>query len=1026
MAPATSRKRKTVQQCPSRKKKKPDFVFKIGDFIDHPDVGPMIIVDLRVNGYIRCRMFRYPHSQREHTYYPTHRDNKWYLGTLHVVPKSIDEIYPWRKELKQGDIVLYSHEGKTYQSIITNREDMFVHIQPIGCAFDFKRHIHSISIMSRLGHSDFVPEANGCTSTLCGSKWTHKTSDRQVQMIEHDTKRDIVLIEHETYGYQWLTTLEFLMNYTIEFQINRPQDPQIVIGEVELYAKDPFMCGFHLKNNDMDKMYSELTNVPSYLQDLLFSTSCSYMYPSFDISKLLQICNSMGEVKDKIIAINRQKIYICLQNDIPYDINEHEFLYTGRLFGHTVRGMKLTQSMNLHRNISLKYLSAEGKNVKAQIIYHGVPPKAITNNYKDKSNAYILNRLMIEFMGVVPQMEIVNWYQPMQTSSSDYAMYSILMPYQTIAVDRMLDRELNHTQYISHAFENDVNGMKYNLIKGCHPHTIADATGGILQMDVGLGKTVCMIALYQRNPVKTLVVVPLTLIDQWKIEIHKFIPSANVTEFYGKKKDSSGDIVLTTYGTVLSVYKANASFHRIGRIIFDESHSIKSVTSMTCRACAEISAPYRWCLTATPIQNVAINSIVPQLCMLNCEPFTFTTSQKLTSFVCKQVEDYVFNRVTKGIIIKYTRDGLEDHKMSYHRTCLVEKPIHLDIGANGEERLYQCLYEKCRQRLEKSSTKQFILLKSLIDKLFLCGIDPTAVPIHFYSDIIHSDSITTNSMQQVIDRIGSSAFDNSVKKTLEDLDTTTCCICMDTIERPTITPCLHIYCHECISQQLNHQRKCPMCRKSITKESLVEISEQNNDVTEDNGMVHFVDYIGRKCTMEKDLYDMYHKMKPEETTKHKMVRKIVQDSGDDSIIIFSQYKPVLNTLQKMFPDACLITGSTSRIRRKKAVEKFQKKECKIFLLSVHCASVGLTLTSGSQMIFMEPIINESVKKQAIGRINRTGQNKEIQIHTLINNKIDSFMVKAYKGLHRQVNPDKDTVKNRKLFFKTEALNYLLP
>ena len=66
--------------------------------------------------------------------------------------------------------------------------------------------------------------------------------------------------------------------------------------------------------------------------------------------------------------------------------------------------------------------------------------------------------------------------------------------------------------------------------------------------------------------------------------------------------------------------------------------------------------------------------------------------------------------------------------------------------------------------------------------------------------------------------------------------TAECVICMDVITRPTITPCRHIFCHDCITQQINHRPKCPMCRRPISNDSLTEIALDVDTVEENDGM----------------------------------------------------------------------------------------------------------------------------------------------------------------------------------------------
>jgi SNF2 family DNA or RNA helicase len=169
--------------------------------------------------------------------------------------------------------------------------------------------------------------------------------------------------------------------------------------------------------------------------------------------------------------------------------------------------------------------------------------------------------------------------------------------------------------------------------------------------------------------------------------------------------------------------------------------------------------------------------------------------------------------------------------------------------------------------------------------------------------------------------------------------------------------------------------------------------------------------------MEKNIHQL-HQKRPE-SSKLKKMKEIV-DNCSEQIVIFSRFKVVLKSIKDMYPEACLITGATSRANRKKAIDQFQTGASKIFLLSIHCASVGITLTSGSHMIFMEPILDKNMKDQAIGRINRTGQSKKICIHTLMNDTIDLWMHSAFKKYNSS-----DTDKEKRHFFREETINYLL-
>ena len=80
-----------------------------------------------------------------------------------------------------------------------------------------------------------------------------------------------------------------------------------------------------------------------------------------------------------------------------------------------------------------------------------------------------------------------------------------------------------------------------------------------------------------------------------------------------------------------------------------------------------------------------------------------------------------------------------------------------------------------------------------------------------------------------------------------------------------------------------------------------------------------------------------------------------------------------------------INGSMPIKKRGKAIHDFQTDDnIKIFILTTKSANTGITLTSASNIVFLEPCTNKNKYIQAIGRINRLGQRKkELNVYTLI-------------------------------------------
>ncbi len=138
--------------------------------------------------------------------------------------------------------------------------------------------------------------------------------------------------------------------------------------------------------------------------------------------------------------------------------------------------------------------------------------------------------------------------------------------------------------------------------------------GGILADDMGLGKTIQTLAFLQilkergelHQP--SLVIMPTSLIGNWKSEIKKFTPDLNYLELYGSERDElfdeieSYDIVLTTYGLIVrdfEHYKKKAFEY----IILDEAQKIKNPKTKMAKVIKSLKSNCKLALTGTPIEN---------------------------------------------------------------------------------------------------------------------------------------------------------------------------------------------------------------------------------------------------------------------------------------------------------------------------------------------------------------------------------------------------------------------------------------
>jgi SNF2 family DNA or RNA helicase len=137
---------------------------------------------------------------------------------------------------------------------------------------------------------------------------------------------------------------------------------------------------------------------------------------------------------------------------------------------------------------------------------------------------------------------------------------------------------------------------------------------GILADDMGLGKTLQTIAhlLHEKAAGRleraALLVVPTSLLGNWRNELARFAPGLTVITLHGEGRRTQfrvipdADVVVTTYGLV----QRDEVWHReqhYGWIVLDEAQSIKNPASRMARVLGRLRSDRRLCLTGTPVEN---------------------------------------------------------------------------------------------------------------------------------------------------------------------------------------------------------------------------------------------------------------------------------------------------------------------------------------------------------------------------------------------------------------------------------------
>ena len=886
--------------------------------------------------------------------------------------------------------------------------------------------------------------------------------------------------------YQWITSEDLLLNFNKSISLKRSEGCCIPIGEYEIKRSDCHNCStlqswnvwkrFHEYGDDC-VILKDLAKVDGYtkikafgqkqgdiIDKLLFLTNSKYAqayYPHLDAHKLYSRFGNMTFIQ----TLERKRMQLSLSYSSSVQksntmLNQY-FTYMDPSMVRYFRENKLYETFRAAiRSFHLKIVSIDHEKMKLVLFYSDELDKNLISPTRDewvkRLESIVLFDIFKPFSpvfepsflsNIVPQQfqnvfdYNTKWYDKDNVISTDLPLFQ----YQKMMVKQMIDQE-NRESTVSHCLEHTINKLQdnsvhYNVLGGFQHGSVSSTTGGFLCMDVGLGKTLCIIALVMNNiDIKTLVIVPLTLMDQWKAEVEKFDThnAINVTEFYGKTRDLSGDIVLSTYSTIRSLHKRCVTqemdthdlFIIFDRVVFDESHQLSNCRTKAVTACDGIVAPFRWCVTATPILKNSFRSLEGQLKLLGMAPFTYKYNPlDLENRSAYDRNISIIHRIINKTFFVHTRRGLSRYKLEYDSV----KQIHNDVIVNDSLTEYNMLHKRIKERIqgEHLNYGKLVQFKNLLQ---ICCMHPCLIPLtHYGTHLVNVHDPIAASAKQVKSGMGDTSYDKEIKETLNKLDEVDCVICMEILTRPTITQCKHIFCHDCIVTQLEHRPRCPMCRERISMDTLTEIKEVDLSIEENGDNVYFSDVLGKRYSISKTFYNNWHKRKENmfDSPKLKAVDDIVKGTNE-SIILFSQFNCVLQLLKEKYPEASIITGSTSRKKRAMAIEQFQNKTCKLFLLSTKCASVGITLTSGSHIIFIEPILDESIKIQAIGRLARTGQLNDVQVHNIITEEsMDQQIIKFSKNYDNMLkemkkdNSGQQLSRVEKNYTKTELLKMLL-
>ncbi|KAI0421832.1 SNF2 family N-terminal domain-containing protein [Xylaria grammica] len=626
----------------------------------------------------------------------------------------------------------------------------------------------------------------------------------------------------------------------------------------------------------------------------------------------------------------------------------------------------------------------------------------------------IMNTIELDAPELIPErselLAILNTIEELPEAQQPEAIRTTLERHQKQALTFMSHREQGWDFESNRDIWARTRGLHghffVNLVSGSHrSKEPPQFLGGIIADPMGLGKTLTVIALVATDLQgadfvdeevsqdeannTTLIVVPPPLIDTWEEQLSQHVQQGQLTwrRHHGKTRlmDSleiqNLNIVLTTYHTVSAEWKSGSKSGQSilfsthwRRVVLDEAHFVRNTASRMTKAICDLASDIRWAVTGTPIQN-RLSDLAALLKFLRVYPYDDMRrfDADISHLWKSRQADEAVNRLktlSRCLILRRPKATINlpprtDLRRSVDFT-FDERALYNDIKTQTIATMRQAAYGEANR-----ASPRFVNVIQQINLMrLICNLGLHYSSRHEHITTYEGGSPNTTDWERIAQQTLNFQCEtatltcelcglstNMTETLLEDSGVTS---------KPLFSQCLRFFCPDCTQSpkrgarnfSCGHYPPHPIATVSLSRSAFEEDDIQT--------IPHASMLLGAGL--------------PSKVTA--LVRELSCQSADVKSVVFSTWRMTLDVVEQGLKQAHIdhlrFDGKVPQKERKGIIDKFRKDPTvKVLLLTLTCGAVGLTLTEATRAYLMEPHWNPTMEEQALARVHRLGQTKEV-------------------------------------------------